>query len=125
MFTGETNLPSAARAILEYGPEFVVVKKGEHGALCASDSGFAVLAAFPALTVVDPTGAGDSFAGGMMGCLAAQDGFSDKQLRTALVYGTVMASINIEDFSLQRLQSATREDIEARRAELETAVRFV
>jgi len=124
MFTGCTNLPRAARAILELGPAFVVVKKGEHGVLCATADGFAVLPAHPTTGVVDPTGAGDSFAGGMMGYLAGAGTFTDYELRKGLVYGTVMASINIEDFSLRRLASVTREDVERRRGELETTVRF-
>jgi len=123
-FTGLMNLPAAARAVLDYGPQFVVVKKGEHGSLCATSDGFAVLPAYPATSVVDPTGAGDSFAGGMMGYLAGVDALTGDELRRGLVYGTVMASINIEGFSLQRLAEVTRDSIDARRAELEAAVRF-
>lgn len=114
MLTEDSNSVRAADKILEIGPKFVIVKKGEHGAFLVHQEGHVVLPAFPARKVVDPTGAGDSFAGGMMGYLAASGDLSINGLRKAMAYGTIVASFNIESFSLQRLTEITREDIEAR-----------
>lgn len=122
--TGKTNHISAARAVLKMGPKFVVIKKGEHGAmLCTGDDVF-VMPAFPAEKVVDPTGAGDSFAGGMMGYLATQNEFSPATLKKAIAYGTVTASFTIEDFSLAGLERATKHAIEKRLTELRNAMTF-
>ncbi len=96
------------------GPKFVVIKKGEHGAFLLHEDGIAALPAFPARDVVDPTGAGDSFAGGMMGYIAETGDASLKNLRRAMAYGTVVASYNIESFSLNRLQEIDRKDIDSR-----------
>lgn len=110
LLTGKRNPVTAARHILKMGPTFVVVKKGEHGALLIHRDGIGALPAYPAETVVDPTGAGDTFAGGMMGAIAAEGlaggkaGSFDSILR-ALAHGTVIASFNIESFSLDRLKS--------------------
>lgn len=122
--TGKTNLVAAAREVLKLGPRFCVIKKGEHGAmLCTGDDIF-VMPAFPAENVVDPTGAGDSFAGGMMGYLCAQNSYSPENLKRAIAYGTVLASFTIEDFSLAGLATATKEKIEKRLAELKRAMSF-
>jgi sugar/nucleoside kinase (ribokinase family) len=97
------------------GPKFVIIKKGEHGAMFFSEHETYVLPAFPTDRVVDPTGAGDSFAGGMMGYLAEQDnGFEPEQIKTAMAYGTLTASFNVEGFGLARMKEITRDDIEAR-----------
>lgn len=112
--TGETNIILAAEKITEMGPKFVVIKKGEHGALIEHSGAKIVLPAFPATKVVDPTGAGDSFAGGMMGYLAASGDLSLANLRRAMAYGTIVASYNIESFSLERLKQITRADLDAR-----------
>ena len=115
--TGETNLIRAAEAVQKLGPRFVVVKKGEHGCLLHHREGQVALPAFPAREVIDPTGAGDSFGGGMMGYLAAAGGEGEPtldQLKRALAYGTVVASFNIESFSLDRMQKLTRDDIDER-----------
>lgn len=123
LLTGHTNPVSAGRHILEMGPRFVVVKKGEHGALLIHRDGIAALPAFPTEKVVDPTGCGDSFAGGMMGSLAAAgpksaaDAASFATIRKALVHGTVIASFTIEAFSLERLKTLARAEIDARHAE--------
>ncbi len=114
--TGKTNLVEAADAILAMGPRFVVIKKGEHGALLKHVDGIAALPAYPSDKVVDPTGAGDSFAGGMMGYLAATGDISFDSIRKAIAYGTIVASYNIECFSLERLDSLTRQDINQRLA---------
>ncbi len=114
LLTEKKNLIAAARDVLKMGPKFVVIKKGEHGCLlCAGDDVF-VLPAFPAEEVVDPTGAGDSFAGGMMGYLATQGNFSPATIKRALAFGTVVASYTIADFSLAGLEGADREQIDER-----------
>lgn len=119
--TGLTNTVAAARKLTEWGPTFVVVKKGEHGCILAHRDGIAALPAYPAEVVVDPTGAGDTFAGGMLGHLARMSeqgadgcaiGFDT--IRRALAHGTVTASFTIESFSLDRLAVLTREQIDER-----------
>lgn len=114
MFTGETDAVKAAEAMLAMGLKFVVVKKGEHGVLLRHQDGWAALPAFPQAKLVDPTGAGDTFAGGMMAHLAATGDMSLNTLKQALAYGTVVASYTIEAFSLDRLTSITRDDIDGR-----------
>lgn len=116
LLTGESNVIVAADRILEMGPKFIVVKKGEHGAFIVHSEGFAAFPAFPARTVVDPTGAGDTFAAGMMGYLANHvDGTPTlADLRTAMAYGTIVASFTIEDFSVGRLKTLTRDEIDQR-----------
>ncbi len=124
LLTGKRNPVTAARHILDMGPNFVVVKKGEHGSLIVHREGIGALPAYPAEIVVDPTGAGDSFAGGMMGALASglggganEKGASVERLLKALAYGTIMASFNIESFSLKRLATLTRAEVDKRYAE--------
>jgi len=113
--TGEKNAVAAAEAIVAMGPSFVIVKKGEHGAIAKHKDGWIALPAYPSNAVVDPTGAGDSFAGAMMGHLAATDGdVSLNNLKKALAYGTVVASYNIEDFSLGRMLKLKRDEIDKR-----------
>ncbi|UCG32008.1 MAG: sugar kinase [Phycisphaerales bacterium] len=114
MLTGEQNLLTAGRGILKLGPRVVVIKKGEHGAMMVTPKGVLVLPAFPSEKVRDPTGAGDSFAGGMMGYLAHADRTDEAAWREALVRGTITASINIEDFSLNALRRTKRADAEKR-----------
>lgn len=114
--TGERNLVRAGEAILKMGPEFVVIKKGEHGAFLLHRDGPAALPAFPARDVVDPTGAGDTFGGGMMGHLAATGDLSLSGMRRAMAAGTVVASFNIEKFSLGRLMEIAKADLDARGA---------
>lgn len=124
LLTGEKNLIKAARQVLKLGPKFVVIKKGEHGCLMCSDRGEFVLPAFPAEKVIDPTGAGDSFAGGMMGYLSTQSTFSPSTLKRALAFGTVVASYTIADFSLAGLQTTDREQIDERFHEFKQAMSF-
>ena len=124
LFTGDTNLMRAARTILRYGPERVIVKKGEHGAISVTESSFFSAPAYPLTQVTDPTGAGDSFAGGMMGYLASVDDTSEEAIRSAMVYGTVIASFNIEDFSISRQKDVKVSDISSRYCELQEAVHF-
>jgi sugar/nucleoside kinase (ribokinase family) len=119
LFTGKRNPVAAAREILKLGPRFVVVKKGEHGALLIHKDGLGALPAYPAETVIDPTGAGDTFAGGMMGALAAapprgSSPASFPSILCALAHGTVIASFNIESFSLDRLKTLKPAELKRR-----------
>ena len=114
LLTDDENLISAGKKVQQMGPRFVVVKKGEHGSLYFSDDAIYALPAYPTAKVVDPTGAGDSFAGGMMGYLVEQDKFDSEQLKKALAYGTVVASFNVEDFSLDRMQAIGKPDVDHR-----------
>lgn len=125
MLADEQNLVRAAQKILEMGPGVVIAKKGESGSImCNAGGDMFVLPAFPAGDVKDPTGAGDSFAGGFMGYLA-QIGKADfETLRTAVAYGTVLASFTIADFSLDGLTSTNRADIDKRLQELRSITEF-
>jgi sugar/nucleoside kinase (ribokinase family) len=114
MLTKEPNLIKAARAITSYGPKIVVIKRGEYGALMISNGRFFFTPAYPLESVFDPTGAGDTFAGGFMGMLAKSESLDEAALRRAIVYGSVMASFTVEDFSLNRLMRLDPEEIEAR-----------
>ena len=124
--TERTNAISAAREIVKLGPSFVVVKKGEHGAILVHKDGTAALPAFPAdeRHVVDPTGAGDSFAGGMMGWLAGSDRTDFHSIQSGLAWGTVMASFTIEKFSLERLASVDRHQLDQRMHQFRAAARI-
>ena len=124
LLTGERNMVAASQLILDMGPTFVVIKKGEHGCLLNHRGGLGVMHAYPALRVVDPTGAGDSFAGGMMGYLASRGETSLNAIKRALAYGTIVASFTIEAFSLQRLREIDRHTIDQRLGEYEDIVRF-
>ncbi len=122
---GEQNLIKAADLIIEMGPEFVVIKKGASGSLlCNKEGGKFLLPAYPAEMVLDPTGAGDSFAGGFMGYLAARGKTDFSTLKKAIAYGTVTASFTIADFSLNGLANTSRSVIDSRLAELRQLVRF-
>lgn len=124
LLTGEKNMITAAKKVISMGPKFVVIKKGEHGSLAAIGDHIIVLPAFPAETVIDPTGAGDSFAAGMMGYLATQNSFSPSVLRRAMAYGTVTASFTISGFSLEGLSIATRETLDDRLEQLRRVTSF-
>ena len=114
LLTGEDNLVRAGQAVRKLGPKFVILKKGEHGAMLFGDDGIAVLPAYPTEQVIDPTGAGDSFAGGILGYLAAQGDGATGRLRSAMAYGTVIASLTVEGFGLDRLKHATRTEVDQR-----------
>jgi sugar/nucleoside kinase (ribokinase family) len=111
---GEPNLVKAARTISAMGPKTVVVKRGEYGALLLTGDAFFAVPAYPLESVFDPTGAGDTFAGGFMGFLASEDRVDAATMRRAMVYGSVMASFTVEDFSLNRLTRLTSAEIEER-----------
>ncbi|MEN8128329.1 MAG: PfkB family carbohydrate kinase [Planctomycetota bacterium] len=125
LLTEQHNLVTAAKSILDMGPRFVVIKKGEHGSMMYSAAGDAfLLPAYPAAVVIDPTGAGDSFAGGMMGHLAESGTVDVISLRNAIVYGTVMSSFTIGDFSIHGIKTATREMIDERFDQLRRVTQF-
>ncbi len=125
LLAGEHNLVRAAGTILEMGPGLVVIKKGASGSLMRSSAGgIFLLPAYPTEQVKDPTGAGDSFAGGFMGYLAETGETDLPTLKTAIAYGTVMASFTIADFSLEALRSTGRTEIDARLEELRRATSF-
>ena len=113
-FTGEINLVSAARKVMETGPSVVVVKRGEHGVLLFQGDDVFSAPAFPLESVIDPTGAGDCFAGGFMGYLAATGDLSNTGFRRAAMAGTVMGSFTVESFSVDRINLLGKNDIEKR-----------
>jgi sugar/nucleoside kinase (ribokinase family) len=108
------NLISAGKKILELGPKYVIVKKGEHGALLFSKNKHFSAPAYPLELFLDPTGAGDSFGGGLIGYLAEVDSVKEQDIRRGIIYGSVVASFNVEDFSIRKLEKLTRKQIEAR-----------
>lgn len=127
LFTGHRNPVTAGRHLLELGPRFVVIKKGEHGCILVHRDGLCALPAYPTERVIDPTGAGDTFAGGLMGRLTASglgDPGSFESVREALAHGTVVASFNVESFSLERLRQISRADLHARFADYATMIRI-
>ena len=122
--TGSTNLVTAGRRILDLGPRFVVIKKGEHGSLLVSHDDLFVLPAYPTEQTVDPTGCGDTFAGGMMGFLTARNELDAPTLRAAMARGSVVASFVIESFSVNALAAVNAEAIEERLAALRKMADF-
>ena len=112
--TGESNLVKAAKQLSVFGPKMVLIKKGEHGVLFYSSKFILSLPAYPAERVIDPTGAGDTFAGGFMGYLARSGRLDALSIKRALAYGTVAASFNIEDFGLVRTAKLRLKDLDAR-----------
>jgi sugar/nucleoside kinase (ribokinase family) len=112
--TGKLSVVKAARALQELGPKTVIIKKGEHGALLFSGDDHFAAPSYPLEDIADPTGAGDSFAGGFIGYVAQQGKSNLETLRKAVVYGSVMASFNVEDFSLNRMRTLTHADIAKR-----------
>jgi len=120
----DENLVRAGQKVLAMGPKFVVIKKGEHGAMFFSEHEMYVMPAYPTAQVLDPTGAGDSFAGGMMGHLAALGRFDAQALKEALAYGVVTASFTVEDFSLDRLEALSRHDLDRRLADYRRMLTF-
>lgn len=125
--TRKPNLVAAAKELRALGPKVVVAKQGEYGAALLTDEGFFGLPAYPLETVNDPTGAGDSFAGGFVGYLAAHRGedLSHQTLCRAMAYGTAIASYNVEEFGTERVSRLTREEITARVGELQRITHFV
>jgi sugar/nucleoside kinase (ribokinase family) len=122
--TKEDNVFAAIRRIHKLGPRYVIIKKGSHGSILSGPKGFFICPAYPLSKVIDPTGAGDSFVGGMMGYLATARGSIEANLRRAMVYGSVVASFCCEGFGLKRTTRVTRAQIEKRMKELERWTRF-
>ncbi len=122
--TERSNLVQAARWIMERGPRYVLIKKGEHGAFMFTPDSIFFAPAFPLESVFDPTGAGDSFAGGFIGYLAATGDLSERSMRRAVVVGSAMGSFAVEKFSNARLLEITRADIDARVQEIARLVAF-
>jgi sugar/nucleoside kinase (ribokinase family) len=124
LLSGASSLPASAKAILAMGPKAVVIKRGDAGALLFQGDEVFAAPAFPLDNVVDPTGAGDSFAGGCMGYLTRQGDTSGAALRSALVAGTVLASFCVEDFSLDRFRTLTVSAVRDRIASFAELVQF-
>ena len=124
LLTGDNNLVSAVSKIHQLGPKYVIAKKGEHGSLMSSPDGLFLAPAFPLHRVIDPTGAGDSFVGGLAGWLASESGSIRGKLRRAMVYGSVVASFCCEGFGLTRTLRIDRSKIEQRVKFLEKLARF-
>jgi sugar/nucleoside kinase (ribokinase family) len=122
--TQEDNVFAAIRKIHKLGPRYVIIKQGSHGSILSAPRGFFLCPAYPVHTILDPTGAGDSFVGGMMGCLAAAKGSIDNHIRSAMVHGSVIASFCCEGFGLTRTSRVTRAQIEQRVGELQRLTRF-
>lgn len=123
-FSGEHSLLKAARWLLSHGPRIVVIKKGEHGVLCVSDTYRFAAPAFLLEDLFDPTGAGDSFAGGFIGYLARSHALSEAAVRRAVIYGSVLASYNVESFSCNRLACLKPSEIQKRYRQFQVMTKF-
>lgn len=122
--TDEPNIHKAAKAIMAIGPKVVVIKRGEYGATLFTKDAYFVAPAYPLESVFDPTGAGDTFAGGFMGYLAAQNNVTDETLRRAMIYGSVMASFNVEKFGTERVDALEYSEINERFRAFKTMTHF-
>jgi sugar/nucleoside kinase (ribokinase family) len=123
-FSGEANLLKAAKAIVAKGPKSVIIKKGEHGVIYYSKKEHFIAPAYPLETVFDPTGAGDTFAGGVIGYLSKASRINDAAIRKSIVYGSILASFAVEDFSVDRLLKIGLSDIYKRYSEFKKLTRF-
>ena len=110
----QPNLIKAARKILSWGPQTLIVKRGEYGAAMFTKDEYFAIPAYPLESVFDPTGAGDTFAGGLMGYLASQQKLDEDALRRAMIFGSVMASFNVEEFGTERVRRLTQDEINQR-----------
>ena len=124
LLAGDTNTLAAAKKVLEIGPRAVIVKKGEHGALLLSEDTYFVAPAYPLEMVKDPTGAGDSFAGGFLGYLAELGEVTPKAMRRALVQGSALASFTVQEFGPERLRTLSRQEVEGRYQEFRLFARL-
>jgi sugar/nucleoside kinase (ribokinase family) len=122
--TEKANLVQAAQWIMARGPRHVIIKKGEHGAFMFTEKSIFFAPAYPLENVFDPTGAGDAFAGGFIGYLAATDDLSEANMRRAVIFGSVMGSFAVEKFSIERLMTVTRAEIDQRMREMRRLVAF-
>ncbi len=123
-FAGASSLVKAARIIQGYGPKTLIIKRGEYGAMMFNEGEVFHAPAYPLEEIFDPTGAGDTFAGGLMGHLAATKDLTEHNLRRAIVFGSVMASFNVEAFSLERLNTLTKKEIRSRFSEFKRLTHF-
>jgi sugar/nucleoside kinase (ribokinase family) len=123
-YTGEANLVKGARQILALGPRTLIIKRGEYGVLMITGEAIFAAPAYPLETVFDPTGAGDTFAGGFLGYLASRREASDREMRRAIVFGSVLASFTVEKFSLDRLREITLRDVQERYQDFRTLTHF-
>jgi sugar/nucleoside kinase (ribokinase family) len=112
--TGIPNLIKAARTILSWGPKALIVKRGEYGAALFTKENYFAIPAYPLESVFDPTGAGDTFAGGFMGYLSSQEKLGEDAMRRAMIFGSVMASFNVEEFGTERVRRLTHDEINER-----------
>ncbi len=112
--SGEPNLVKAARKVLSWGPKALIVKRGEYGAALFTEESYFAIPAYPLESVFDPTGAGDTFAGGFMGYLSSQEKLDEAAMRRAMIYGSVMASFNVEEFGTERVRRLTHAEINER-----------
>jgi sugar/nucleoside kinase (ribokinase family) len=124
MLTGENNVFVAAEAAGKLGPQLIVIKRGEYGSMAVAKDFIFFVPIYPVKNVIDPTGAGDSFAGGFMGYLAAQKKYNKTAIKNAMIYGTVMASFNIQSFSLNKLREINLKDIKARKESVIKSIKF-
>ena len=120
--TGINHLITAGRQILKMGPSHLIIKKGEHGALLLNNETIFAAPAYPTENVIDPTGAGDSFAGGVVGYLSRANKINREELRKSILYGTVIASFTVEDFSFRRLKTLNQQKIDTRYKELRNMI---
>jgi len=123
-FTGEPNLMRAAKLLVSTGPKAVIIKKGEHGVIYISRDSHFIAPAYLLESVFDPTGAGDTFAGGVMGFLSKAGKMSEANIRKGIIYGSILASFAVEDFSVNRMLEISRDDIEARYRHFREITRF-
>jgi sugar/nucleoside kinase (ribokinase family) len=123
-FAGESSLVKAARHIMALGPTTLIIKRGEYGALMFNGDSVFSAPAYPLEEIFDPTGAGDTFAGGLMGYLANTGDVSEDGIRKAIIFGSVMASFNVEAFSLERLNSLTLDEVHSRFREFKRLTHF-
>jgi len=124
LFTGELTLTAAAKQLLELGPEYVLIKKGGNGSMLFTQEDVFLLHAYPLDSFKDPTGAGDTFAGGLMGALATSGKTDKEAIRQAMVYGSITASFGVEEFSLERLKKLDRDELETRVVEFKEMCRL-
>jgi sugar/nucleoside kinase (ribokinase family) len=123
-FTGEANLMRAARTIIAFGPRAVIIKKGEHGVIYFSKDTHFIAPAYLLETVYDPTGAGDTFAGGMIGFLSRAGKINESNIRKSIIYGSILASFAVEDFSVDRMLEISMDEIEARYSHFKAITKF-
>jgi len=124
MLSKENNLITAIQKIQNLGPKTLIVKKGEHGAILCAENSFFYLPAYPVENLIDPTGAGDTFAGGFMGYLASKNSVDDQILRNAIVFGSALASFNVEGFGLARLKNVSQNEVLERYRNFQKLTKF-